>query len=172
MDDNANQAERLCRQCGLCCDGTIFGYVPVATDERAAMEALGFNIAPQGERTGFAQPCPKYATGCCTIYTRRPAVCRSYSCVTLQTLEKGGIGFAEAADRVSRAKEAARRVVEAAPDAADLTEARKRWAGEPQQRLADPQTARLHFLITALNLLLDRHFRTEKQRSVIFMTPE
>lgn len=73
-------SEVLCRACGLCCDGSLFGRVPLAEDERVHLP-----LAPGGN--AFDQPCPAHVDDACTIYETRPRACREFTC---RLLARGG----------------------------------------------------------------------------------
>lgn len=102
MTDNAlapipgEGASDLCLECGLCCDGTLFGYVPLhAGDRDSQVDALASTDSSEGVRR-LTQPCPALDGRCCTVYSARPTVCRSFQCKLLVRLNTGAIGQAEA----------------------------------------------------------------------------
>lgn len=65
----------LCLACGLCCDGSLFGRVPLA--EGDARKHL--RVIPSG--TSFEQPCSALREDrSCAVYTSRPAACRAFTC--------------------------------------------------------------------------------------------
>lgn len=67
--------EDLCRACGLCCDGTLFGLVPV-TAEEARRTRL-----PLVRALGTPQPCAALgADRACGVYADRPGACRAFVC--------------------------------------------------------------------------------------------
>lgn len=43
----------------------------------------------------FSQPCAAF-NGCCSIYTARPSICRSFRCSLLRRLEKGDVSTEDA----------------------------------------------------------------------------
>lgn len=67
----------LCLACGLCCDGSLFGFVPLEPAEIAPARARGLAVIASGR--GFEQPCPALRGGC-TLYAERPAACRRFTC--------------------------------------------------------------------------------------------
>ncbi|MFC3096336.1 YkgJ family cysteine cluster protein [Alteraurantiacibacter palmitatis] len=91
----------LCLSCGMCCDNTMFGRVIVSRWEAARLSRKGVVIDhyDDGERS-FAQPCPRFADGCCGIYTSRPHTCRAYVCETVHALRAGDISAEDAQARV------------------------------------------------------------------------
>ena len=87
--------ERLCVQCGLCCDGTLFTHVALTPDEAAR---LGFPGV-------LRQPCPKLGSDCrCTVYESRPKGCARFVCMLGRALEDGEVGLEEAVSKVEEMK--------------------------------------------------------------------
>lgn len=78
----------LCKQCGLCCDGTLFNTVPV--DPATEHLFTRINMNPHG---GCEQLLP---CGSCKIYEKRPQGCRSFKCGVLKDFEKGNLKYKEA----------------------------------------------------------------------------
>ncbi len=75
----------LCQSCGLCCDGSLFGRVPLATDEVAAARRRRLHVLPNGR--AFEQPCTALALldgadprRVCSVYADRPRACRGFTC--------------------------------------------------------------------------------------------
>jgi len=76
------ELEALCRACGLCCDGSLFGAVPLEAAELGAARAHRLPILPRGN--AFEQPCTaleaRGAHRVCAIYEERPRACRAFVC--------------------------------------------------------------------------------------------
>ena len=71
----------MCLECGLCCDGTVFGYMTIQADEHEFVESLGLSTTRDGDRLFSPQPCPAFREGCCSLYTvGRPMACGAYEC--------------------------------------------------------------------------------------------
>jgi hypothetical protein len=76
----------LCRSCGRCCDGSLFGRVPLQPDEAAAARRNRLPVLDGGK--GFAEPCTALAVSgagveewrTCSIYDERPRSCRTFVC--------------------------------------------------------------------------------------------
>ena len=76
--DSARAANELCRQCGFCCDGTLFASVTVVEEE---VVEIGIRVKKRNDgKLIFHQPCPEFSWGACSIYDTRPAKCQSYQC--------------------------------------------------------------------------------------------
>jgi hypothetical protein len=74
MDD----LERLCRSCGMCCDGTLFKGVRLLPTEVEHARRLHLPVVDEGP--GFTLPCPSWQAGACATYEDRPSACRSFIC--------------------------------------------------------------------------------------------
>ncbi|HEX7663472.1 MAG TPA: YkgJ family cysteine cluster protein [Polyangiaceae bacterium] len=68
----------LCRSCGLCCDGSLFGRARLAPDEVASAKRHGLRVV--ANEGSFEQPCSALEKRTCTIYDERPQACRVFVC--------------------------------------------------------------------------------------------
>ena len=91
----------LCRACGFCCDGTLFGGIRLSEDEARSPALVRLPILQAEDGPTLLFPCPAHA-GTCTIYEERPAVCRAYNCHLIDQLEQGDIDLESALLRVER----------------------------------------------------------------------
>jgi Fe-S-cluster containining protein len=82
----ADPASALCLSCGLCCDGGLFNWVALTSDDRTRLQANGLDGPEQ-----LIHPCPHYSTPACTIYAVRPTQCSKYRCEVLKAFEAGEI---------------------------------------------------------------------------------
>ena len=100
--DRLQQESLLCRDCRLCCDGTLFEHAGITDGEEAQLQALppDFNFVERKGGRAFLQCCPADAPDGCRIYSSRPAVCRHYACATLEDLREGKVSLAEARQRI------------------------------------------------------------------------
>ena len=71
------ELETLCSSCGLCCDGSLFGRVPLEPSEREGAKKNKLRVVASG--ASFEQPCGAFA-GTCRIYEERPRACRAFVC--------------------------------------------------------------------------------------------
>jgi uncharacterized protein len=75
---------RLCRSCGLCCDGSLFGVVDLEPREVAVATSRRLRVLPSAK--AFEQPCAALASSGagddrdCHIYDDRPRSCRRFTC--------------------------------------------------------------------------------------------
>lgn len=76
----------LCRACGLCCDGSLFGRVGLTPEEVEPARKRGLRVVPGGK--SFEQPCAALVTSgagpesarSCSLYDERPQSCRRFVC--------------------------------------------------------------------------------------------
>jgi hypothetical protein len=72
----------LCRSCGLCCDGSLFGRADLAPEEVDAARRHRLRVVRNAK--SFEQPCTALVnTGAgrtCSIYESRPHACRRFTC--------------------------------------------------------------------------------------------
>ncbi len=164
----------LCTKCGLCCNGVLFDWVPVAADEQEGLASLGLALDLNEEGPRFAQPCPKFEDGLCRIYSDRPGACRRFRCELLKKVEGGNIGLGEAEAIVRQAKAMVQEIrpkLEREPNLVSIgnfwTRLFTQWeSGSPLQR-AEQNNAGLVLRLTVLNRFLDRHFRSEGKRRIM-----
>lgn len=109
--------DTLCTRCGLCCDGSLFADVELASgDEASALEVMGLEIEDGDENDCglLVQPCGALKGKRCSLYPHRPDCCRTFECRLLQGVKRGTVGvkrakekIAEALTRIERVKELA-----------------------------------------------------------------
>lgn len=72
----------LCRSCGLCCDGSLFGCVTLDPEELPGARKNRLQVLQRGN--AFEQPCSSLSTlgaqRACSIYSDRPRACRAFTC--------------------------------------------------------------------------------------------
>jgi len=91
----------LCLECGLCCNGVIFGNVKLQSGDVASrLRSLGL---PVKART-FKQPCAAWQNCRCAIYADRPAHCRKFECLLLKDVEAKTLSPDEALKTIRRAQ--------------------------------------------------------------------
>ena len=97
--------QKLCPQCGLCCNGVLFGDVELQRgDDARRLAALGLELLKKGRKRAFQQPCACFDGRLCGIYSDRPSRCRSFECRQIQRIEAGELDFQQAARNVRDAK--------------------------------------------------------------------
>ncbi len=80
---------KLCQECGICCGGSLFTFLPVTPDEAARLKPWQPRIEPRRDgRLALQLPCSALGGTCCTAYEQRPARCREYVCHLGKALER------------------------------------------------------------------------------------
>lgn len=93
----------LCLSCGLCCDGSLIGFVQLDTDEIPRIKEI-MEVEDENGLGFFLQPCKKYCDGC-TIYEHRPKNCDKYNCELLHSVEKNEMKFDSAIEIIEEVKQ-------------------------------------------------------------------
>lgn len=153
-------AERLCLDCGLCCNGVLFDQVVLQpADQIAALSARGLKIK---KRQFFHQPCTALCGSLCQIYAHRPTRCRVFECRQFQQVATGGLSEHEARERIAEVR-AAVAGIERLLTSSDLDNPRKslaQRAATVQAHVQDEALAtELEAQMTSLRSLLAEHFR-------------
>jgi len=98
-------AAQLCSQCGLCCNGVLFGDVELQPGDKAAqLASLGLPIFRKGRKQAFTQPCSCLEAGLCRIYADRPKQCRAFRCTQLRLVDQGQKPLLAALRKIRRTK--------------------------------------------------------------------
>jgi len=101
--DRGGSSSELCRSCGLCCDGTLFGYVPVSTDEAQRLRHRLPILVPSGNlEPRFEQRCVALGPRGCDVYDERPGTCSTYRCKLLRRVEAGELAHDAARHTLTR----------------------------------------------------------------------
>ena len=103
-----NVTDTLCTRCGLCCDGSLFADVELASsDESTTMEVMGLEIEDDDEDGNrlLVQPCGALKGRQCSIYPHRPDCCREFECQLLQEVKRGITGVDRAKEKIAEALE-------------------------------------------------------------------
>ncbi len=95
------RADVLCMDCGLCCDGTFFGSVVVAEDERERLARVRLVVVERDGSPVMAQPCSALRGSLCDAYADRPAACATYACVLRKQVSAGTRSLAEARGEIT-----------------------------------------------------------------------
>lgn len=107
-----NAIDRLCTNCGLCCDGTLFADVELQRgDDAQQLARLGLVLAKKARaKLAFNQPCACFDGKYCKIYGDRPRQCRLFECGVLKKAAAGKVSADAALKTISEAKSLANRV--------------------------------------------------------------
>lgn len=94
----------LCVECGLCCDGSLFRFLPVAPEDVPRHAALALPVVTQSGRPAMPLPCTRLSGACCTVYEARPPGCRAFVCALGDRLARGVVSPAQALGVVREAQ--------------------------------------------------------------------
>jgi len=167
-----SEAESLCLQCGLCCNGVIFADVKLHPDDdaqRLQSLGLGIRMPDSGARKPrFRQPCAALEGCRCRIYSERPHQCRHFECLLLKSVMAGRTTFGEAVGIIRKAREQVDLVERLLADlgesdkqsalAARFRRTAKRLEKAGFDETAAEQYGRLTLAVHDLNLLLSQAF--------------
>lgn len=167
MTGSISLASSLCLDCGLCCNGTIYGFIELEGEDRNCLTGTDARIQDHDQGARLLFPCALLDGAACTIYRNRPSVCQAFSCTVLNQVADGAIDEAEARRRIAEAKAAAARAEPEYLPGETPAEARYRWFAINREPPI-PADARFNLLMTALNLVLDRYFRWPDRKRVEF----
>ena len=98
-----NDSSNICLSCGLCCDGTLIGFVQLESEEIPALREI-MDIEDVNGKGFFLHPCNKYCDGC-TIYSQRPKQCASFKCGLLKSVEQKELDFDLAVETIKVVKQ-------------------------------------------------------------------
>ncbi len=171
---NPNDANSLCLECGLCCNGVIFADVQLRPkDDAARLRALGLAFAKKSKAgiEKFRQPCTAF-NGCkCNIYSERPVYCRQFECLLLKSVKAGEVKFADARRLVRSALKRAEKVKRFLRQLGDNDETlalnkrfqrvQRRVEGGPYDKEAAHIFGELTLAVHELNMLLSERFYRE-----------
>jgi Fe-S-cluster containining protein len=93
----------ICLSCGICCDGTIIGFVQLDKEELPDLKKL-MHVEEMDEAGFFLEPCENLVGCSCSIYSRRPKQCDTYNCKLLKSVEQNEINFDSAIEVIQRIK--------------------------------------------------------------------
>lgn len=107
---------KICVQCGMCCDGTLFSMATIKNNEDELLaKTLGLTTFSNSDnKTFFELPCLLF-NKCCTIYDKpRPNTCSKFICEPLQKVLTNEISLNDAEQQILLALETRRQVIETA----------------------------------------------------------
>jgi Fe-S-cluster containining protein len=96
------ESSSLCLSCGLCCDGTLIGFVQLDDEELPALQKVK-QFEEAGNHGFFLQPCSEFCDGC-TIYHHRPKQCALFKCGLLKSVEQKELDFNLALQHIEEVK--------------------------------------------------------------------
>jgi len=85
--------------CGLCCDGSLIGFVELGKDEQTSLSLL-MEIEKFEEAGFFMLPCINLGCDGCKIYSKRPKQCGKFECGLLKSIEKNELDLDSALEAI------------------------------------------------------------------------
>ncbi|MBN1116284.1 MAG: YkgJ family cysteine cluster protein [Bacteroidales bacterium] len=86
--------------CGLCCDGSLIGFVELGGEELSRLRVL-MDIEEFDMSGFFFLPCKNLSCNGCKIYPQRPKQCDNFNCEMLKSIENKKLNFAEAIETIN-----------------------------------------------------------------------
>ncbi len=99
-----SESKNICLYCGLCCNGTLIGFVELDGGEISVFREL-MDIEEMDEKGLFFHPCINYGCNGCTIYSKRPKQCGKFKCKLLKSIENNELDFESATEVVNLVKQ-------------------------------------------------------------------
>ncbi len=173
---DVESAEQLCRECGLCCDGTLFDLVKLERGDVAEkLKALGLPVSISRGKAPvarFPQPCSALCEDrSCRLYAHRPWQCRTFECQLLKDAKAGRITFAASLPLVKQARRGADNIRRLLRKLGDRDEHRalgerfhrtsERMESGNAEDVAKAKFADLSLAVHRLKLLLHKRFYTQ-----------
>lgn len=169
-------ASRLCRACGLCCNGVIFHLVRLQPRDSAhELASLGLKLKRKNRQDYIQQPCPAFRDSQCSIYLQRPERCRLFECQQLRRVAAGEITEAVALDRIREVQDRAARLAvlsrraDGRPRKGPLSKQAETTLAEPFDPATHPQLIaereQLARGLIELDAILDADFRVPPEPS-------
>ncbi|HTQ80694.1 MAG TPA: YkgJ family cysteine cluster protein [Thermoanaerobaculia bacterium] len=162
----APDASRLCRACGMCCNGVLHRTAVVRQEEVETLVQLGIDTEERAGGLCFSLPCPQHVNACCAIYPHRPHTCVHYQCELLRRHLSGELDLEEAlacAERAHSLVEAIRRRLREPDSTAAITDLWQKFedrhpAGTSGAEADSPEEAELWLDVATLSVYLNRNF--------------
>src|SRR5688500_10797117 len=97
----ASAASDLCTACGMGGDGTLFSFVAISSEEGKTWRAAGIEVREEAGRLKLPQRCSALEGCRCTVYEKRPFVCRRFDCLLARSLKEKELPLEDALAIVS-----------------------------------------------------------------------
>lgn len=95
----------LCMACGLCCDGTLFSFVPLNDADTPSSLEVEISINDENGKLSFAQPCNLYSPRGCAKYANRPTACREFHCYLIEAYRRRDIASSDVRATIGQARQ-------------------------------------------------------------------
>ena len=180
---NLQLVEKLCTQCGICCNGGLFKDVELRQeDDPAKLEAMGLTLSGRGRNANaktknpksktrnlkFQQPCTAFTDCKCTIYSNRPAHCREFECALLKATTAGTVEIPAALEIIRTTRKRAdsiRQIMERLGESSEnrclsirFRKVRRTLEAVAVSKENASRFSRLARSVQVLNLILEKYF--------------
>ena len=164
--DDLSTASRLCLACGLCCDGTVFGFAHIEEEEVEDTAGIGLQtIRTTKDEPAFLLGCHYLDGAACTRYRDwRPSVCGDYFCEVQKRVGKQELAEDEAFSIIARARQMTEEIKALLPPGVPISQARRLFKDLAAKRPdIAPDEATFVVKMFVLERFLDSAFRGAKR---------
>lgn len=92
MDITPSNIDKLCLQCGICCNGVLFRDVELPRGPGAdTLRNHGLRLQAGRGKLRLPQPCAALNGCICRVYLDRPAHCRDFECGLYKAVKEGRV---------------------------------------------------------------------------------
>jgi Fe-S-cluster containining protein len=142
--ERAEELSQLCRSCGACCSGAVFGYVPLEPGELSVETRRKLKVFTEGGGERFKLACPGLVGAVCSVYADRPQVCRGYTCGLYAEHEREGGELETKLAKVRRIRELLDKI------RAGADESNGAWLPAPIAEIVEWDANRMNTLLTSV----------------------
>ena len=102
---NNNEEQALCKDCGLCCDGTLFARATIKnSDDLIVAKKYKLECFQNEKGLFFKQPCCWFENKCLLYNQKRPYICGAFHCKLLLDFRNKRIDFDSALKHIKSVK--------------------------------------------------------------------
>ena len=172
------EEQELCKDCGLCCDGTLFDKAVIGRGEELELAiSLNLTITDDKNKVSFKLPCHLFE-GKCSIYfsNKRFNMCKTFYCKLLKKFKKIEIDFSSTLQMVQTARAKADELrsllltFEELSDINTVLELSRRMQklkrSFPDEILFRKKYGNVLITLYGLNETLNRHFSDNKKKKL------
>ena len=162
-NEGESAASRLCKACGLCCNGVMFHTVRLQPrDSAKALAALGLKLKRKQGQNYILQPCPAFRGGQCSIYLARPERCQLFECRQLKRIAAGETTEALAFEKIKDVQQRVERLIQRL-QACGKTDPKRPLSKRYEKIMAEPFEAESDLTAMALRRELTREMQELKE---------
>ncbi len=111
MTEADQRVSRLCRSCGLCCNGVLFETVRLQPgDIPKTLVSIGLKLKRKHGKPCMLQPCPVWGANGCSVYENRPVRCRQFECAQVVRFREGSLSEISVDKKIQAVKKQAEEI--------------------------------------------------------------